>query len=361
MPELRSKPHHAYTTRLLIMLYNEGKLPNIASIEVEPSYGHVGRIVYRNGQIRLYRGGRTGINAHGSSLIAKDKGYSKYFLRSLGYVTPDWATFITEDYAQRINMMLQTRGKTADETPEEALAYVKNDIGYPCYLKPNEGSQGRGVYRCETDDDVMVAIEDFRQQKVDVFILEKAINLPDYRVVIFDGECVAAYARRPLAIIGDGQRSIAHLLDDLRQAGIKQERKMLVDLSDTRIQAHIRKAGYTPDSILSKGDRLQLHDVANLSLGGAMEDYSDKIHPHWKTLCAHITRDMGLRLCGIDLACGDITQANADYSIIEINASPGLENYATLGTMQQEKVHSLYQRIFNEMPVGASVESEQHD
>lgn len=350
MDDLQSLPHYAHVTRLLIALYRAGDLPNVAELMIEPNYGHVGRIVYRDGTISLYRGGRTSINPHGSSLIAKDKGYSKYFLRALGYNTSHWATFITEDYAKRINALLQDRGKTAEETPHKVLNFIAEHIGYPCYLKPNEGSQGWGVYRCENADDVASAIGNFIGERVDVFIVEGAVDLPDYRVVIFDGECFAAYGRRPLVIEGDGQRTIAGLLAEAQVRGRERGRKMLIDMTDTRILNRLARAGYQLGSVLPMGETLQIQDVANLSLGGAIDDVTLTIDAHWRDLCVAITRDMGLRLCGLDLACADITQASGDYSIIEVNASPGLENYASLGEVQSAKVRNLYRRIFNEMP-----------
>ena len=48
-------------------------------------------------------------------------------------------------------------------------------------------------------------------------------------------------------------------------------------------------------------------------------------------MCVVITADMGLDFCGVDLACANIESAQAEYSILEINDSPSLANYATTG------------------------------
>lgn len=58
---------------------------------------------------------------------------------------------------------------------------------------------------------------------------------------------------------------------------------------------------------------------------------------------------MGLRLCGVDIACTDLENPHSDYSILEINAAPGLDNYASSGQEQFERVKDLYKKIFNEM------------
>ncbi|MBA3724879.1 MAG: hypothetical protein H0W86_00130 [Armatimonadetes bacterium] len=59
----------------------------------------------------------------------------------------------------------------------------------------------------------------------------------------------------------------------------------------------------------------------------------DNIHPEFKGLCVELTRKMGLRYCGVDLLVidGDISDAPLEYVIIEINAAPGIDNYAATG------------------------------
>lgn len=61
-----------------------------------------------------------------------------------------------------------------------------------------------------------------------------------------------------------------------------------------------------------------------------------------------VTAEMGLQLCGVDLACADITDPAAGYSILELNAAPGLDNFAAIGPGPAATVRALYQTIFNE-------------
>ena len=91
---LVSKPHYPFITKLLIDLFNEGELPNIVSVDVEPTYGYVGRMTYRDGAVRFFRGSSMGINRLGASEVARDKGYTKYFLDRLGYRTPTGRVFL---------------------------------------------------------------------------------------------------------------------------------------------------------------------------------------------------------------------------------------------------------------------------
>ncbi|MBC8170224.1 MAG: hypothetical protein H7X77_01070, partial [Anaerolineae bacterium] len=91
---MNPKPHYLYVTRVLLDLYNAGELPNIASLEIEPDYGYVGRIVYQNGSVRLFRGTNLDVNLNGAAEIARDKGYTRYFLHNLGYQVAPGKVFV---------------------------------------------------------------------------------------------------------------------------------------------------------------------------------------------------------------------------------------------------------------------------
>ena len=58
-------------------------------------------------------------------------------------------------------------------------------------------------------------------------------------------------------------------------------------------------------------------------------------------------RRFGLTFAGVDLACSDIRSADADYSVIEVNAAPGLDHYAAVGERQARIVRDLYARVLN--------------
>jgi glutathione synthase/RimK-type ligase-like ATP-grasp enzyme len=58
---------------------------------------------------------------------------------------------------------------------------------------------------------------------------------------------------------------------------------------------------------------------------------------------------MNLRMCGIDLACADITEDTDNYSVIEVNSTPGIDHYASTGQVQQEIVDNLYAKVINNM------------
>ena len=67
-------------------------------------------------------------------------------------------------------------------------------------------------------------------------------------------------------------------------------------------------------------------------------------------LAINLTRDMGLRFCGVDImVTGDIAGPPKKYCIIEINSAPGLDHYVLSGKKQEKIVEDMYLQILKAM------------
>jgi D-alanine-D-alanine ligase-like ATP-grasp enzyme len=268
----------------------------------------------------------------------------------LGYKTPEGEVFLMQDYLDLIARNLSNRKfDSSQRSVDQAFDYADSVVGYPCYAKPNFGSQGRGVTRCENPDDLERTINEFQSQGSKMFLLEQAVDMPDFRVVVFGDEVISCYQRVPLHVVGNGRLTIEQLLRQKQSAYFEQGREEKIDMQDPGMLARLERYKLTTQSVLTPGQEFQILDVSNLSKGGESEEFTDKIHEAWKKLSIAITKDMGLRLCGVDLACTDLKDPNSDYSILEINAAPGLDNYAFSGDEQFKKVKELYIKVFNEL------------
>ena len=347
---VESRPHYHFVTKLLIGLFNDGELPNVRNICIEQTYGYVGRIEYVDGHSHLFRGTNMGVNSIGASEISGDKGYTKFFLKKLGYSTPEWEIFLMQEYMEKLKRSQSRNGfQDVQRSASQAPQYVEHSFGYPCYAKPNFGSQGRGIVRCETPKDLELAVEDFCKQGLNLFLVEKAVSMPDFRVVVFDNEVISCYQRIPLQVVGDGVSTITMLLQEKQKEYFGRGREEVINVQDSRMVQKLSRKGLDLQNVLPVGQRCPLLDVSNLSAGGESEEFTHRIHAHWKRLSVALTRDMGLRLCGVDIACTDLEDPQSAYSILEINAAPGLDNYASSGKEQFGKVKELYRRVFNEL------------
>jgi D-alanine-D-alanine ligase-like ATP-grasp enzyme len=237
--------------------------------------------------------------------------------------------------------------------PSDAPAYVEKHLGYPVYVKPVDGSQGQGVFRCENEGDLADALEILDSDRARVAIVEEAVALPDFRLVVLGDRVISAYRRDPLAVTGDGHSTVEALLRDLKEEFRGQERIFKIAVSDERIQRTLRSQGITAASIPRLGTKVPLLHLSNLSLGGSAQDVTDVVTERWTHLAVGVATALGLRYCGVDLACADIRNPDAPYSVLEVNSSPGLDHYAEVGEAQRHTVLELYRKVLDTLPTVA--------
>lgn len=303
--------------------------------EVEERYGHAGRLVLGDGSTRYISGSLFDLNDAGATAVAKDKDYASYFLAKSGFPVPVGEAFHTKEWAKYIQ---------SDRTVDAAWEYAQT-IGLPVIVKPNSKSQGDGVSLARTKSDFIQAVN--RASKNErVFLVQKPIIGKDYRIVVLDGEVISAYERIPLFVIGDGVRTIAELIEAKQNEFHRINRNTIIDIADPRIATTLRQKKLLLSSILDAGVILTLLPNANLSTGGDAKDVTESLHPSWKTLSTNIAQAMNLRFIGIDIMTNvELSEAPKDYVVLEINASPGLDNYASIGEKQYAVVKELYRKV----------------
>ena len=206
--------------------------------------------------------------------------------------------------------------------------------------------KGKGIYRCLNKPDVELAVAHYQNDQTRTLLVEKAITWPDYRVVVLRDEIVACYRRTPLSVVGDGVSTIKELLLQKCAHLMATGRSALIDMDDARIVRQLARSDYHLETVLPRHVMCSLLDVSNLSAGGELEDFTQRISQYWRDVCIAVTADMGLVFCGVDLACADIESGHTEYSILEINDSPSLRNYAAKGEEQYNRVRRLYKKIF---------------
>ena len=312
-----------------------------AKVLLEPDWGIAGQITFKNGKRSYFRYNTLDLNPVGAADIAKDKDYANFFMEKLGYpVVPGSKTFFRKEWAERIHA--PKRGIDA------ARAYAQK-IGFPVIVKPNSGSQGQDVALVQNVREFdRAARAVFRHDRI--MLVQRVVPGTDYRLVVLDDQVISAYARIPLTIIGDGRATIATLIKRKEYQFKREKRDTQMPVNDPRIREKLKRSGFTFNSIPKKGEWVQLLDNANLSTGGESIDVTPQVHPAFKKLAVRLTKDMGLRLCGVDLMVdGDISKKPETFHILEINAAPGLDHYARSGKAQEKIVEDLYMRVLKSL------------
>lgn len=278
------------------------------------------------------------VNISGSVQLCKNKSACSYFLKMLGFSVPKEKFFI----------------KRGDiwETINEVSEYIKEPninlgFSFPMVLKPNSLSQGTGVYKIDNYDDGMRVIKRIQDVPDRVFLLQQYIPGHDCRIVVLQGRIIQAYERHPFSIVGNGVDSVEVLLKKKNEQLMQAKRDKYVDISDERIFKRIQQNGLDMNSIVDNNATIELQDIRNLSLGGYAEDIEHILSEHIKNVAIDVAKKLNLTLCGIDMRIDDLQ--GKEYTIIEVNSAPGLDNYLYRGEEREKYLEKLYGSVLTEL------------
>ena len=306
-----------------------------ARVLIEPRWGIVGQITFKGGKRSYFRYNTLDLNPVGASDVAKDKDFSTYFMKKMRYPTVPGKAFYSDRWSEAIG---------SKNDPIAALRYARHR-GFPLIVKPNSGSQGKNVSLIHSARELKRALSDvFLDDRV--ALVQRVVRGRDYRIVVLDNEVISAYERIPLSVIGDGHSTIKKLLERKQREFVANNRDTQLKVRDPRILNKLRWQGRTLTMVPTKGERIFLLDNANLSSGGDAIDVTDEMHTNFKKIAIKLTKDMGLRLCGVDLMIdSDIAKPPKKYWILEVNAAPGLDHYVKTGAAQRKIVENMYLKV----------------
>ena len=211
----------------------------------------------------------------------------------------------------------------------ELAAAIDRLGGYPIVIKPLDGNHGRGITIDIQDWEHAEIGYDRAREVSSGVIVEHFYQGRDHRILVVNGKVVAVAERVPAHAIGDGQTTIAALIDrenqDERRGTGHDNMLTKIELDDSTDEM-LRRQGVSLVTILPAGQTCYLRATANLSTGGIAIDRTDEIHPETVWLAERVSKIIGLDIAGIDVITTDITKTlgEANGTIVEVNAAPGL-------------------------------------
>src|SRR5580704_7991917 len=248
----------------------------------------------------------TGRTPHISVELASDKEETNKILAGLGLPVPQQELVQSEAQAVR----------------------AANRIGFPVVTKPYNGNHGRGIsIRLTSDEEVAHGFDVAKQHSRSV-IVETFLEGDDHRLLVVNGELVAATRRTPGHVLGDGEHTVEQLIDIVNQdprRGVGHE-KVLTRLElDAQALKMLERVGLTAESVPAKEQIVYLRSTANLSTGGTATDVTDVIHPDNREMAERAVRAIGLDVGGVDFLSKNITESYRTIGggICEVNAAPG--------------------------------------
>ncbi|MGG6462146.1 cyanophycin synthetase [Solilutibacter silvestris] len=248
----------------------------------------------------------TGRTPHISVELASDKEETNKILASLGLPVPRQELVQNADGAWR----------------------AARRLGGTVVLKPYNGNHGRGItINISEEDDVRAAFDAAREHSRSV-IVETYLAGDDHRLLVVNGELVAATKRTPGHVVGDGQRTVAELVEIVNgdpRRGIGHEKVLTKLQLDREAELMLERAGHTTGSVPKDGEVVPLRSTANLSTGGTATDVTDIIHPDNRAMAERAVRAIGLDVGGVDFLTTNIAESYKTIGggICEVNAAPG--------------------------------------
>ena len=261
-------------------------------------------------------------------------GYGKYQQRIRATVTgrtPHIAVELASD-KEETNKILASLGLPVPQQElvqsESQAVRAARRIGLPVVTKPYNGNHGRGIsIRLTTDEEVAHGFNVAREHSRSV-VVESFLEGDDHRLLVVNGELIAATRRTPGHVVGDGEHTIEQLIEIVNQdprRGVGHE-KVLTRLElDAQAQKMLTRTGLTAGSVPEAGEVVYLRSTANLSTGGTATDVTDIIHPDNREMAERAVRAIGLDVGGVDFLSKNITESYRKIGggICEINAAPG--------------------------------------
>lgn len=211
---------------------------------------------------------------------------------------------------------------------------IARQIGYPVAVKPVSGHKGIGVTadvqdEAELETAYQRAVEAIPEEQAVYIIVENSIKGKDFRMLCINGRFVAATERRPAFVTGDGESTIAELIDRENRSRSRSDTPtspLGKIKADEAMELYLEQQGLSLHSVLQPDRIVYLRKVANLSSGGFSIDATQIVHPDNIILAQDIAQHFRLTCLGIDVVAQDLSRSwkEGNFGIIEINSAPGI-------------------------------------
>lgn len=303
-------------------------------LEIDPEIGHAGYVEAPNGRRSWFKGTHFDLNPLGAAEIARDKAYTAHFLKQAGFNVP---CGILVSAPAVIDAIRRKNPALAEKMtgPDQATSFAEK-AGFPIFIKPNDGREGVDVVKVSSPYQLETSLSRLFKHH-DNLLVQEAVSGLDLRVVVLEGKVLCAVERRPAEVCGDGVRTVEALLANMPG----QTR------ADWRLLSELSEQGLTLDSVPETGRRVRLLPAANLSSGGTGSVVTDVLCGAFKEIAVKAGEVLGLTYFGADMLAPDLSDPAGGYTILEVNAAPGLNHLHRLGAEQAAVAEAAYSQVFD--------------
>ena len=234
-----------------------------------------------------------------SGVLADDKLATYHLLQSISIPQPETVVLSRSNYQAEIKELVKKHGSIV--------------------IKPSDGAHGNDVFTDLTTYEDALAANDYiysRNSKATILAQQQLFSDdPEIRIICIGGKFVAAYARIPAHVTGDGVHTVAELID-IENSTIRTEpyRSNLNCIDKKSAEEYFKKHDIA-NNIPESGEKVQVVGMCNTGKGGTMIDVTDSIGERQRQEAESIAEVTHLPVIGIDYF-GD--------HCVEVNSTPGL-------------------------------------
>jgi len=201
------------------------------------------------------------------------------------------------------------------------------EIGYPLVLKPVVGGKGDSVFvSLRNEAELKTALMAARINER-LFMLQSFFTGNDYRLMIVNGKLAFAIQRTPASVRGDGQRTIAELVEIENRDPVRVADPVMYPIVlDAETDRILAQQGLARSSVIARERIVRVRGTANIATGGTMFDVTDVVHPDNIHAAVRAAKAIGLVIAGVDFITPDITKSwhEVGGGICEVNTTVGL-------------------------------------
>jgi len=240
--------------------------------------------------------------------LAQHKVWSAGLLRAAGLPAPEHGIVVSE---------------------REAVGMARR-FGWPVIVKPVDLDRGEGVTVGVRDDTALLAAftNALQSSKIKQVVIEREVPGICHRLLVANGRLLYAAKRLPKSVMGDGQRTVAELIESANQDRLKKAPWMRSEPfpDDDMAVRSMEVAGFNLSSIPSEGKTVPLRPFETTRWGGQDEDVTGSLHPDNRQLALRAAALFDLHVAGIDIMSADIAKPWHENGAIinEVNFSPTL-------------------------------------
>lgn len=270
---------------------------------------------------------------------------------------------IAVDIASDKQLTKDVLARSAIPVPAGAVAHdsgqalaIAHALGFPVAIKPLNANQGKGVsVGIQSDAQVREAFAE-AQAFSERVVVERHVAGRQYRFLVVGARVVAAAERIPPRVAGDGQRTVAQLVDEVNRSperGSDHQRPLTRIPLDGPALRCLHRQGLSPRSVPAAGRLVELRDSANLSTGGSARDVTAEVSPLLVRQAVRAAAAVGLDVAGVDVVATDLGRpvAPGRGAVLEVNAAPGLRMHLFPSQGQRREVaDAILERLY---PPGA--------